>query len=447
MLTKANRCFENYKQMKKLILILLLFPIILACKKEEFEGERPDERLSKTLEEYNSLLSEAKYGWKAHLFPKGGRGFGFYFRFNGKNRVNMMGDVALQSGTTSKESSYRLKATVLPSLYFDTYSYIHLLSDPDPEAYSGTPGWGLYSDFEFSFIKVSPDTIRLKGNLLGSEMILVRATQEEQAAYEDGNLNTMRQQVTDYQEDQRFNFLESPKGNQISTALNVNTKILSLTFDSAGTLTTRQLGFAFSGLNELILSAPFHHEDLFFDKIIIDGIKNKLFASKGSKQFEFLSTGQPIFPLGKMMGTDYQAIVVPMEEEVPGSGSDFNARRNAFLTTARAALSPGTTFPQMALIFNPADETMTIQQIITQGTANFSAYYVFAFKKAGDDYQFKYEGPMYSNAEVLEQAYLPIIQGITSGNIILDYELSGSALRASGVSSGTPAFKFIGELQ
>lgn len=437
----------NYKQMKKLILILLLFPIILACKKEEFMGERPDERLSKTLEEYNTLLSEAKYGWKAHLFPNGGRGFGFYFQFNGKNRVTMMGDVALQSGTTSMESSYRLKATVLPSLYFDTYSYIHLLSDPDPEVYNGTPGWGLYSDFEFSFIKVTADTIRLKGNLLGSEMVLVRATAEEQTAYNGGNLNTMRQQVIEYLENQRFNFLESPKGSQISTALNVDTKILSLTFDSAGTVTTKQVGFAFSGLNELILSTPFHHEDLAFDKIIIDAVKNKLFASSTGKNIEFLSTDQPIFPLGKMIGTDYQAIVVPMEEEVPGSGSDFNIRRNAFLTAARAELNAGTTFPQMALIFNPADQTMIIQQVITQGTSNFSAYYVFAYKKVGDDYQFKYEGPMYANAEILEQAYQPIIQGITSGNIILDYELTGTALRASGVSSGMPAFKFIGDLQ
>lgn len=433
--------------MKRLILILFLFPVILSCKKTEFEGERPDERLSKTLSEYNDVLSGAKYGWKAHLFPSGGRGFGFLFEFDGKNRVTMMADIMQESGTKTMESSYRLRATILPSLYFDTYSYIHLLADPNPEVNQGTPGWGLYSDFEFSILKVSQDTIRLKGNLLGSDLTLVRATQEEQTAYKAGNLNALKKQVGDFFKDKRFNYLETQKGAQLSTLIDLNSKTLSLSFDSSGTIITKKRGFALSGLNELILSTPFIHEDLNFNKIVVDLKSKQLYIPNGSRKLDFLNSSDPIFPLSKMIGLEYQAIIVPMEERVDGSGADFNTRRNAFLTDAKAALATGTTFPQMSLVFNTGEQLMVIEVVITQGTTNYAAYYAFGYKKIGDEYQFKYEGPMNGNAELLNLPFSPIIQGLTSGTINLNYVLNRSTLSASGVSSALAGFKFIGDLQ
>lgn len=433
--------------MKRLILILLLLPLLMACKKQEFEGERPDERLSAKLEEYNTLLSSAAHGWKGHLFPSGGRGFGFYFKFNGKNRVTMMGDLLPESGTTGKESSYRLKATLLPSLYFDTYSYIHEIADPDTSISHGTPGWGLYSDFEFSFHRVTVDTIYLKGNLSGSDLILVRATQAEESAYESGQFNKLRKQVSDYFKDKRFNYLESPDGTAISTTLNLNRKTLSLTYDSAGSITTKQFGFAFSGLNELILSAPVRLRGLHFSKLLMNTSKNVLEVPGQTNPTVFLESEQPIFSLGAMMGIDFQVIAVPLEEVLAGSGADFNTRRQAFLTAGKAALAPGTTFPIMGLIFNPTDKSMIVQVIITQSNNNYVANYFFSYKKQENDYQFKYEGPMNQNAELLEQAFLPIIEGLVSGHIILDYDLKASEMRASGMSSSVPAFKFIGDLQ
>jgi hypothetical protein len=433
--------------MKRLILILFLLPVILSCKKNEFEGERPDERLTKTLSEYNDLLSGAKYGWKAHLFPSGGGGFGFLFEFDGKNRVTMMADILQESAAKSMESSYRLRATILPSLYFDTYSYIHLLADPNPEVNNGTPGWGLYSDFEFSIMKVSQDTIRLKGNLLGSDLILVRASAEEQSAYKAGNLNIMKKQVSDFFKGKRFNYLETQKGAQLSTLIDLDDKTLSLSFDSSGTIVTKKRGFAFSGLNEMILSSPFIHEDLNFDKLVLDSKSKQLYIPNGNRKLDFLNSSDPIFPLTKMIGLEYHAIIVPMEKAIEGSGTEFNTRRNTFLTAAKAALAPGTTFPQMSLIFNTGEQLMVIELMITQNTTNYAAYYVFGYKKIGEEYQFKYEGPMNGNAELLDLPFLPITQGLTSGTINLNYVLNRSNLSASGVSSTLPGFKFIGDLQ
>ena len=49
-------------------------------------------------------------------------------------------------------------------------------------------GAGLLSDFEFYFDSVTTDTIKLVGRFNGSKMILIRATQAEEAAYKSGAL-------------------------------------------------------------------------------------------------------------------------------------------------------------------------------------------------------------------------------------------------------------------
>lgn len=172
--------------MKKTIYIylILLSLFLSACsQKEEFEGIRPDARLAEVVAEYEAQLASAEYGWIGYLYPAGGGGYTFKFDFDGQNRVWMYASHRAEYATTARESSYRLRAAQVPSLYFDTYSYIHELADPDPSVIGGTTGQGLLSDFEFSILSVSPDTLRLKGNLNASELVLIRATAQQGDGY------------------------------------------------------------------------------------------------------------------------------------------------------------------------------------------------------------------------------------------------------------------------
>jgi hypothetical protein len=165
--------------MKKIILFGLMIIGLAACKKSNDDIERPDERLTKTLNAYQKQLQEAENGWIGYLFPKGGGGYTFKFKFDDKNRVVTYSDMMEDMATTPKESSYRLKAVQLPTLYFDTYSYLHMLADPDESVLGGTRGEGFSSDFEFAFLSSSADTIKMKGNLNGSTLMLVRAKADE----------------------------------------------------------------------------------------------------------------------------------------------------------------------------------------------------------------------------------------------------------------------------
>jgi hypothetical protein len=61
-----------------------------------------------------------------------------------------------------------------PSLIFDTYSYLHLLADPDPNVNGGRVGAGLSSDFEFYVDSTVADTMKLVGRFNGSKAILTK---------------------------------------------------------------------------------------------------------------------------------------------------------------------------------------------------------------------------------------------------------------------------------
>ncbi|MEO8763431.1 MAG: DUF4302 domain-containing protein [Ginsengibacter sp.] len=179
--------------MKKVLIIAIIISAwVSSCKKVDKPAfdKSADERLTETLAAYQTQLSGAANGWKGFLTTDSGRGttYSFYFKFNDANRVTMLSDFDSASAVTPKESSYRLKALQQPSLLFDTYSYIHVLADPDETVNGGTRGAGLVSDFEFYFDSSSADTIKLVGRIFASKMMLVKATQAEETAYNGGGL-------------------------------------------------------------------------------------------------------------------------------------------------------------------------------------------------------------------------------------------------------------------
>lgn len=176
-----------------LVYILLISATISSCtKKDDFVFDQsPDERINKTLAEYNAALTGSAYGWKGLVYPSGlpGTPFGFYFKFDTLNRVEMFSDFDSLSSVTLKQSSFRLKALQQPSLLFDTYNYIHVLCDPDAGNNGGVYGAGLYSDFEFAIDGIYGDTIKLTGRLHGSKAVLVKATSQEAQDYYEKKRN------------------------------------------------------------------------------------------------------------------------------------------------------------------------------------------------------------------------------------------------------------------
>ncbi len=175
--------------MKKLFCYFLIASVsITSCKKDDNHlfTESPDERLNATLSNYQSALASSPTGWNATVIPGNGGIYHFHFTFNSENRVFMFSDFDTTTAKNQKESSYRLKALQQPSLIFDTYSYLHLLSDPDGSVNGGIDGQGLLSDFEFSLDSLYTDSILLTGRVNHTKVKLERATQQDLDAWQNG---------------------------------------------------------------------------------------------------------------------------------------------------------------------------------------------------------------------------------------------------------------------
>ncbi len=246
--------------MKKIIIIILSITCAFtACKKDDkflFE-QTPDQRLNQTLEAYQSQLSGAANGWKGLITVDSGKGntYSFYFKFNASNRVTMYADFDSATAITAMESSYRIKALQQPSLIFDTYSYVHLLADPNPSVNGGPTGAGLISDFEFAFDSSTTDTIKLTGRFNGSKAVLIRATAQEATAYSTGRLGSS---LLFNNISKILNYWKRITIGGIEYEVIVNTSTRTIGFnwlDASGNLRTFSTTFYFT-INGIVLNSP-----------------------------------------------------------------------------------------------------------------------------------------------------------------------------------------------
>ena len=179
---------KNFSMKWSSIIFLFVMLIFAACKKEDNNvfNESPDQRINEALQKYESALTGSPSGWNATIKTGSGGIYHFHFRFNTSNRVFMYADINLETASTARESSYRLKALQTPALVFDTYSYLHMLADPDASVNGGNFGQGLSSDFEFSLDSLAADSIKLTGRVNGTKLTLIRATQQDFNAWQNG---------------------------------------------------------------------------------------------------------------------------------------------------------------------------------------------------------------------------------------------------------------------
>jgi hypothetical protein len=175
--------------MKRILLYTMMaFVTLAACNKESNDvfDKTPNERMAEKLAAYQAALQAAQYGWNAELTTESGAIYNFHFSFNDAARVKTFADIDTGTASLEKESSYRLKALQQPALLFDTYTYLHVLADPDGSVNGGDNGIGLATDFEFSLDTLATDSIKLTGRQHGTKMTLRRSSQADYQAWTGG---------------------------------------------------------------------------------------------------------------------------------------------------------------------------------------------------------------------------------------------------------------------
>ncbi|RYE27998.1 MAG: DUF4302 domain-containing protein, partial [Sphingobacteriaceae bacterium] len=270
-------------------LYALLLVAIAGCKKQEDRpAQLPDDKLTAILSTYQKQLTGAEYGWTGYQFPNGGGAFTFTFKFDEKNRVVSMADINATTAATGLESSYRLKAAMQPSLYFDTYTYLHILADPDQ-------GLGGYSDFEFGIQSASTDTIKLKGNVSGSEMILVRTKQVDAGTVIAKSIAFNASLNRASQFNYYYNRL-SIAGKTYDFTLNPEQQTVNFYYAANGTFKSYSTEYAVTS-NGILLRKPFTDGDLQITEmheLVVDVAQNKINFKAGNNTGTTTNVATPL---------------------------------------------------------------------------------------------------------------------------------------------------------
>lgn len=250
----------------------------IACKKEFDDGEIFNQNSQTRIEEVNQglikTLSSSTSGWKVTIFPNGGElgGYNYWMKFDTSNRVTMTSEYSTD-GTTPKTSSYIVKKLQEPSLVFDSYNYIHQISDPDASNNGGDYGGGLYSDFEFfvdsTFISevqanVNLDTvstIHMRGRYNSSEVLFERASTGEDSSYIK-NVLTTKNALNDINNIQTYYKRIVLGNNRFNVLANTNLRTLTLSgLDDNGNSISYTSTYYIGDANNIVLRQPIGYND------------------------------------------------------------------------------------------------------------------------------------------------------------------------------------------
>lgn len=441
-----------------LLMIVGLMFSAMSCD-HDYEGVfagSPDERIQKTLDEYEDLLMDAPFGWRTALYTGSGAGYFYHFEFKDHEDVVMLSDFNEHTAGEAMTGTWTIKALQRPTLSFTTYSYVHLPADPDGNNNNGVPGSGLLSDFEFAFIRANNDTIALKGIQHGTEVVMIRATVEEREEYFTQRIQQLIQMTGQYLNSSRGYRLTLPNDERVPMALSLSRKLISFQFlDSDGeTILTPTTSFIFTTagirLKQELLIHNYRISELIWDD------------ASGSYQIPFdpptaLTPSDDPFifhprtELYRKIGTEPFTAVIPREalsQPMPGHSDSFTE----VYQFAAQRMNEGQyqlTLDEIEFVFVPFTNRMLMILSVMQPASGgrFTAQYVYSYQLREDGtIKFKSEG-MDQNANILYEDMVGILMHFDNDTFRTEYVGGDFALIAGFFSQEEPDYFFSGYLE
>lgn len=446
--------------MKK-ILIIGLFALlgIQACKKDNtlIDGKKPEDRNRESVEKYKKELTGSVNGWKAILYTNDlGGGYSFYINFKENSRVTMLADYDDETAKDVKESTYEVKQIMVPSIIFNTYNYLHLLADPDPNEFGGNQGSGYGSDFEFEIREQVGDTLKLVGKKRDTKLILVKATAADKTFFTEGGFSDLVGGINTYLKSNPFIYFLDPKDNTTRVQVFANTdadqRTVSLSVLQNNSIVSSNTTFGFS-TKGMTFVKPLVYGPLTFVGTEWDQNTGKLFlvTATGTK-VEILKSATPILPLHLLMGSSYSGVIVPAVNSLPGWSEAFiNARAIAAAEVNRFSLGGvRLNLDRIVYSFNTSRQTLNVQVVTTYGSNGLLLTYPYSYTKTADGiYTFTAEQITDGNSNAIADALASILDPLSTDDFTLDYFVNPNNAQLLGQfkSVQTPAFTFAGPLQ
>lgn len=192
----------SIKNSAKLSASLIASVLVLSCG-GDVGTDNGNMRVQQKIDGYNRELISAPDGWILEINTALGGIHTLWAGFEEGGRVEMYFDYVeyyRELNTTSYESTYRIKPLQLPTLSFDTYSFLSIFADPNQlNNGAGQTGTGLIADFEYEILRYHNDEFTLSGLKNGQAATMRKATPQEHSNIVGGILMANVDQAPVYQ--------------------------------------------------------------------------------------------------------------------------------------------------------------------------------------------------------------------------------------------------------
>lgn len=443
------------------IFLTIVWALSASSCNQDYEGVfpgSPDDRVRETLDEYKDLVTQAPFGWKAALYTGSGAGYFFHFEFKDKEEVIMLSDFNEHTAGEAMTGTWAIKALQKPTLSFTTYSYVHLPADPDGDINNGIPGSGLLSDFEFAFVRSGNDSVVLKGIQHGTEVVMVRATEEEREQYYTQRIRQLIQSTGQYLASARGYRLSLPNDQQVPMALSISRKLIAFQYlDSDGeTILTPTTSFIFT-VNGIRLREELVVNNYTIRELIWDD-SNGLYVIPFDTPVPLVASDDPFifYPsvaLNSKVGNEPVTAVIPRDaltHPLPGQSESFTAAFQ-FAATRMKEGQYNLDLEKMEFVFVPFTNRMLMVVSVLQpssggGAARFTAQYAYSYQLRDDGtIKFKSEG-MDQNAAILYDDMVGILMHFDNDAFRMEYVGGDFSLIAGFFSQEEPDYYFSGYL-
>lgn len=212
--------------MKKILSLMALAMMIVSLQSclhddDEVFSESASVRIQKAVDEVKAKLTSSPNGWTMHYFTGEdytGGGYNMLVRFD-HNYAYVSADFAPADSVS--RSTWDVKKDQGPVLTFDTHNELmHAKSEPSSGAIDGEEG-----DYEFVVLRMTEDSIFVRGKKWNNHMVMVRnAENMNWEQYISGVQKTLDNLVVKY---------ETPAGTSIK--INTNSRRITTADDGIGT--------------------------------------------------------------------------------------------------------------------------------------------------------------------------------------------------------------------
>lgn len=449
--------------MKNIFYFVTALSLLLGCKEDSYVAnfdKLPQERAAEQIALVSSTLTGSPNGWVATLPTQAGGGYGFYMNFENNQDVLMYGDITTTAASTSAKSYYRVKQDMGTELVFDTYNYISLLNDPNGTL-GGASKIGYSSDVEFTFDKISGDTVIFIGKKYRQPLKLLKATAAQKTSFLAGAYNTAIEKFKTFFTNTANPYIEIGTGaNLIKVGVSINatnnlaagkrTNFLGVLADGK-TVKSAQAKYAFTIDGADILNGGIVYEGVTFVKYLWKDATTLALYDNTGKEYIIKSNPTPLVPFHLALGISYVNIAVPNATTYPGWGADFISQR-ALAASGVATFSVGgspLSLTTMTFTFNAAAETMNLNVVTPYATGSLTLLYPYKFTKTANAvYKFNSTGPS-GNAATLANVMGPLLaQRINVDTFTFEYFVhpTTGALLGQFRSVEHPTFTFTGTI-